>query len=601
MKSSVLYRIRATRRHAHMFDVSLEISDPGTQPVQLYMPVWTPGSYLVREFARLVYDIRASRDGLPVAIEKVDKHRWVVPAGTGPLQIEYEVYAGDLSVRGAWLDSFRGFFNGNVVFLAIEGREQEPVQVDICRPEGGDDWRVATGMPRAGAAEMDFGCYAADSYEALIDYPVEMGPFAHQTFEAGGIVHHLVISGRHSVDLPRIAADLQRVCAAQIELFGGAPFSEYWFLANLVGEGYGGLEHRNSTALLCNRDDLPAATSRPERSDDYLTFLGLASHEYFHSWNVKAFRPAAFTPYDLHAENYTRLLWAFEGITSYYDDLLLLRCGLMTPAQYLERLSQTLTSVRRGAGRLRQTLEQASFDAWIKYYRPDENATNALLSYYTQGSLAALALDLELRAGSDGQVSLDDVMRTLYREFAHSTTGIGEDEWEQVASRVAGRDLQPLFDRLLRQHDDLQLERLLPAFAIDLQWRGPAALDDKGGWKDAVTPRLDIGARLEQDALGVRLAAVQDDGAAQLAGLAAGDIIIALNGLRVTRASWDKLFERHPPGATVQVHAFRRDELMLMNLECRVAQESVAGLRLQAEGNALRDAWLAQPDPQTPA
>lgn len=591
MKSSLLYTIASERRHAHLFDVSLLISDPGTAPLTVYLPVWTPGSYLVREFARLVYQVRASCHGQPLAVTKLDKHRWQIAAADGPVQLDYEVYAFDLSVRGAWLDDRRGFFNGNAVFMAVEGREDEAVAVDILAPSDAPHWQVATGLPRAGAAPFGFGRYRADNYEALIDYPVEMGEFAHIAFDAGGIPHHLVISGRHTTDLQAMADDLARVCRAQIDLFGGAPFSEYWFLTVVVGEGYGGLEHRNSTALLCSRYDLPVPGAA-ERSDDYLTFLGLASHEYFHSWNVKAFRPAAFVPYDLHRENYTRLLWAFEGVTSYYDDLMLLRCGLLKPAQYLDRLAQTLTGVRRGAGRWRQTLEEASFDAWIKYYRPDENASNALLSYYTQGSLAALALDLVIRRETQGTRSLDDVMRALYRRAVDGHPGVGEREWEQLACDVSGVDLHPVFDRLLRRYDDLGLDGLLPELGVELQWRSPTSLDDKGGWKTDVRERLDVGARLEQDAAGVRLGAVYDGGAAQAAGLYAGDIVIAVDGLRATRAGWDRLTERLVPGERVTVHVFRRDELLERQLECRSAQAAVAGLRLCDGDWPLREAWL---------
>lgn len=594
MKSSLLYAITPARRHAHLFDVRLEIQDPDPAGIVVWMPVWTPGSYLVREFARLVYTVRASSEGRALAVEKLDKHRWSIAPAHGPIIVEYEVYAFDLSVRGAYLDQFRGFFNGNVVFMAVAGREHEPVSVDIQRAEGMEHWQVATGLPRAGAAPFGFGVYRADSYAALIDYPVELGCFSHIEFAAAGIPHHLIISGRHHVDLSRMADDLARVCAAQIELFGEAPFDEYWFLTNVVGDGYGGLEHRNSTALLCNRDDLPAP-GRDGRSDEYMTFLGLASHEYFHSWNVKAIKPAAFAPYDLGSENYTRLLWAFEGITSYYDDLMLVRSGLMSEAQYLERLAQTLSSVRRGAGRLRQTLEQASFDAWIKYYRPDENAGNALLSYYTQGSLAALALDLAMRQRSDGARSLDDVMRALYQEFGKPGRGIGEQEWEQVAERVAGMPLAALFDQLLRRYDAVPLGELLPAMGIELQWRGPVSLDDKGGWKDSVTPRLDVGARLDADGAGVKLGSVHDGGAAQAAGLAAGDVIVAIGGLKVSRGNWDKVLERHAVGAVVPVHAFRRDELLCLQLECRAAQNALAGLRLQAGEWPLRAAWLQSP------
>lgn len=587
MKSTLHYSICPANPQAHLFKVSLTITDPNPAGETVYLPVWTPGSYLVREFARLVYRVAASSG----QIDKIDKHRWLITGATGPLVLEYEVYGFDLSVRGAYLDQFRGFFNGNVVFLAVEGRESEPVLVDILAADGMADWQVATGLPRAGAEVMGFGRYHAANYEALIDYPVELGQFSHLEFMAEGIPHHLVISGRHNANLPRIAADLAQVCAAQIRLFGDAPFSEYWFLTNVVGDGYGGLEHRNSTALLCNRDDLPA---KPEgdKSDEYLTFLGLASHEYFHSWNVKSIKPDSFTPYNLHAENYTTLLWAFEGITSYYDDLMLVRCGLLTVEQYLERLSHTLTGVRRGTGRLKQTLEEASFDAWIKYYRPDENASNALLSYYTQGSLAALVLDLTIRQRSQGQKSLDDVMRVLYRDFGKTGRGVSAAEWERVAAEVTGLDLSVLFDQLLRQLDAIPVDEVWAAFGIEYQWRAALSLDDKGGWKDKPNPRFEIGARLENDPVGAKLAAVIEGGAAQMAKLAAGDIVVAINGLKVNRANWDKMLGRYEPGSYVELHVFRRDELFVTRLECREPLFSTAGLRLLTGENAARSAWL---------
>lgn len=587
MKSTLHYSICPANPQTHLFKVSLTITDPNPAGETVYLPVWTPGSYLVREFARLVYRVAASSG----QIDKIDKHRWLITGATGPLVLEYEVYGFDLSVRGAYLDQFRGFFNGNVVFLAVEGRESEPVLVDILAADGMSDWQVATGLPRAGAEVMGFGRYQAANYEALIDYPVELGQFSHLEFMAEGIPHHLVISGRHNANLPRIAADLAQVCAAQIRLFGDAPFTEYWFLTNVVGDGYGGLEHRNSTALLCNRDDLPAK-AEGDKADEYLTFLGLASHEYFHSWNVKSIKPDSFTPYNLHAENYTTLLWAFEGITSYYDDLMLVRCGLLTVEQYLERLSHTLTGVRRGTGRLKQTLEEASFDAWIKYYRPDENASNALLSYYTQGSLAALVLDLTIRQRSQWQKSLDDVMRVLYRDFGKAGRGVSAAEWERVAAEVTGLDLSVLFDQLLRQLDAIPVDEVWAAFGIEHQWRAALSLDDKGGWKDKPNPRFEIGARLENDPVGAKLATVIEGGVAQAAGLAAGDIVIAINGLKVNRANWDKMLGRYEPGSSVELHVFRRDELFVTRLECREPLLSTAGLRLLTGENAARSAWL---------
>ena len=590
MNSSIHYTLSADPL-THLWRVALTIAAPAADGQTLYLPVWTPGSYLVREFARNIYRIYARSGETAVPLRKLDKHRWQADPVSGPLVIEYEVYGFDLSVRGSYLDGERGFFNPNVLFLAVEGQEQQALTLELQPPTGHEDWQVATGMPRRGAEPWAFGTYGAANYEAFIDYPVEMGRFERHSFAVAGIPHHLVVSGKQQADLARLAADLEKVCAAQIALFGEAPFAEYWFLLNVVGDGYGGLEHRNATALLCSRDDLQLPHEN-ERKATYMGFLGLASHEYFHSWNVKAIKPAVFSPYDLHQENYTVLLWAFEGITSYYDDLMLLRCGLMSVEQYLEQVAQTLSGVRRGGGRLRQTLEEASFDAWIKYYRPDENAANALVSYYTQGALTALALDLTIRQRSEGAHSLDTVMRALYQRFGKSGLGVGEREWEAVAAEVTGLDLTDTFERLLRRYDDIRLHTLFPDFGIELQWRPAAGFEDKGGWKAEVKPRCDLGVRPEHDALGVKLASVQEEGPAQLAGLAAGDIVIAIDQLRVSRATLDSVLARYSIGRRVSVHAFRRDELFSTELELRASPATTAGLRLTEGEHPARAAWL---------
>jgi predicted metalloprotease with PDZ domain len=324
---------------------------------------------------------------------------------------------------------------------------------------------VATTLPRLTGAAWEYGAFEAPGYEELIDHPVLMGTLTVAEFDACGTPHAIAIAGHQNADLARLSADLSRLCSWQIRLFGEpAPMLRYLFLVRLTGEGFGGLEHRSSSALVCHRNDLPQP-GRAALSRGYRDFLGLASHEYFHLWNVKRIRPAEFTPYDLSREVYTRQLWIFEGVTSYYDDLALLRSGVITVETYLELLGRTLTSVYRTGGRRRQTLEEASFDAWIKFYRPDENSPNVQVSYYTKGAMVALALDLDVRLRTDGRISLDDIMRVLWenhgREPGHP---MQEGVFEDLAAEVSGLDLAEFFAHSVRSTVDPPVGILLAQF-----------------------------------------------------------------------------------------------------------------------------------------
>ena len=325
--------------------------------------------------------------------------------------------------------------------------------------------------------------FAAANYDELIDHPVEMGPFDLVHFEAGGARHDIAVSGRHRGDLTRLAHDFQRMCRSQIDLFGGAPdsrapFDYYLFQLLAVGDGYGGLEHRASTSLIAKRDGLP----RPGATgvgEDYRSLLGLASHEYFHAWNVKRIKPAAFLPYDLTRENFTRQLWAFEGITSYYDDLTLVRSGLISVDDYLEVVGRDITRLLRAPGRLKQSVADSSFDAWIKYYRRDENTPNAVVSYYVKGALIALSLDLTLRRAD--AVTLDDVMRALWQRYGKAIVGVPEGGLESVASGLSGTDLSAFFERYVRGTAELPLAELFASFGIELTLRPAEGARDKGG------------------------------------------------------------------------------------------------------------------------
>ena len=593
---TVRYRIAPASPEAHLFDVTLELDRPAPEGQEFWLPAWIPGSYLMREFSRHVVSVEASCAGRPLALLKLDKLRWRTAPADGPITLRYRVYAFDLSVRGAYLDTTRGFFNGSSVFLAAQGREDEPCEVTIERPAGKayKDWQVATSLARAGAKAHDFGGYCAANYDELIDHPVELGEFSRIRFKACGVPHEIVIAGRHQADMARLKKDIRKICETQIRFFGEpAPFDRYVFLTFATGDGYGGLEHRASTALICSRDDLPLAHETGIKPG-YRQFLGLVSHEYFHAWNVKRIKPAAFAPYALEREGYTRLLWAFEGVTSYYDDLMLLRAGLIGEQEYLDLLAQTMTSVQRTPGRFMQNLEDSSFDAWIKYYRQDENSPNSLVSYYTKGALAALCLDLTLRQQGS---SLDEVMRELWRRFGRDfealQRGVGEEEWEAVAQLVAGFDLTGFFERALRSTDELPLAELLAKFGVESQLRPACGSHDKGGWQEKLPESKPVlGARSKTDEGMVRLTQVIDGGAEQRAGLAAGDLLVALDGLRVTAANLDTLLAGQPGGAKRSLFAFRRDELREFTLTPLAAAADTWGLRMASSGQAGRKAWL---------
>jgi predicted metalloprotease with PDZ domain len=573
--AQIRYSIVAHDPAAHMFTVTLTVDRPAADGQLFVLPAWIPGSYMVREFARHIVEIQAhsaasagSGRAKKIPLTKRDKHSWQAAPCDGPLTLTYQVYAWDLSVRAAHLDQTHGFFNGASVFLRVIGQEQSPHIVDIQPPAGAafKSWRVATAMPELKAKRYGFGTYIAGDYDELIDHPVEMGNFALLTFEAHGVPHDIVVTGQvPNLDLRRLADDLQAVCEAQIALFEPktrrAPMSRYVFMTLAVGDGYGGLEHRASTALICARSDLPVK-GKPEQTDGYRTYLGLCSHEYFHTWNVKRIKPAVFAPYDLQTENYTSLLWLFEGFTSYYDDLMLVRSGRIDAGAYFKLLAKTVNSVLRGSGRGKQSVAESSFDAWVKYYRQDENASNAIVSYYTKGSLVALGLDLTIRAGTDGRKSLDDVMRALWqrygRDFFSTGGGRGIEESEVLAlfEEVSGLRLAAYFKRHIQGTDDVPLAALLAPFGVTLD-------------QPELSLKPDIGVRLAVEGGDSKIAAVFEGGAAHKGGLSAGDKLVALDGLRVPASGLDGLLGRYRIGDTVALHVFRRDELMQFSVKLK--------------------------------
>jgi len=555
---SIEYTVRCDDPAAHEFLVEMEVPLAGEDTLLLRLPVWIPGSYLIREFARHLLEFEAEAvlaDGSrqPLGASKIDKCSWriVPPRGARAVRCRYRVWAFDASVREAWLDTGRGFFNGTSLFVRVEGQSGEEHRVRLLPPSDPRcaGWRVATALDRAeGTAPWSFGDYRAPDYDALIDAPVSMGPLEFVEFSAGGVPHTVALTGQvEPVDRARLAADLTAICTSAQELFGEVPFARYLFLLTLTDEGYGGLEHGESSALLAARRDLPwPGMGAP--SDEYVRLLGLFSHEYFHAWVVKRLKPAAFSPYDLFAENYTRLLWLFEGWTSYYDDLLLVRSGVIDADRYLGILAKTATQVLTTPGRLRQSLEQASFDAWIKFYRPDENSANANVSYYAKGALLALALDLQLR---ERGASLDALLRALWERYGRSGKGIEEEAPFAVLHEMAGARLARWLERMVRGTEDPPLAALLRRFGVH--------------WREVKAALADAGLRFERDSM--RVATVRRGGAAEQAGIAPRDEVVAIDGLKASPTQWESVLRRRGAGAQLAVHAFREGRLYQTSLE----------------------------------
>lgn len=571
----VLYRAEPTDLAGHRLTVQIQITSPQTDGQILSLPAWIPGSYLIRDFSRQNESIAAFSGEKPVSIRKLDNHRWQCEPCEGPLSVQYQVYAWDLSVRGAHIDQTHAFFNGTSALLAVEGQTEQPCLLELVSNEDMEDWQVYTSLPEAsgmpGAAERyGFGLYRASNYDELIDHPIEMGTPQVISFFAHGAEHELVFTGViPNLDLPRIARDVEKICAEQIAFFEPesrrAPFldgsSRYVFMTMVTDDGYGGLEHRASTALMASRRDLPTqGQDKSVKSAGYQTFLGLVSHEYFHTWNVKRIKPAVFAPYDLSRENHTRLLWVFEGFTSYYDDLMLLRSGVLSEADYLKLLAKNINAVERGPGRFKQSAAQSSFDAWTRYYKQDENSPNALVSYYSKGALIALGLDLCIRSHTQQAKSLDDVMLLMWERYGRDfyqgkPQGIPEDAMPALILEATGYDATDFIARYVEGCEDLPLKPWLAEQGLKLEWQASSKLPS-------------LNARLRQSTGQCQLATVFTDGAAHQAGLSAGDALVAIDGLRVSdTASLERLLAAYEPGQTVQVHAFRRDELHCFTLQ----------------------------------
>ena len=542
---AIQYTIWPADLHGHHFQVKLHIENPDPRGQVLQMPAWIPGSYLIRDFSKQIESIEAYEVGTrnkKLVLERIDNDHWRLPKVNGPVVVLITVYAFDSSVRAAYLDSERGFFNTSSLCLAVKGQEHLPCSLALVAPESAsaDHWSIQTSLQSAKTDERGFGFYLAKNYDDLLDHPVAMGEFQLIEWRSNGVPHSMAIQGCiHPVDAQRLVDDLQAICTSNINLFEPktktAPFKSYLFLVNAVLSGYGGLEHRNSTALLCRREQIPQKHI-PLDETDYREFLGLCSHEYFHAWLVKHIQPKAFQPYQLDRRNHTRLLWLFEGFTSYYDDLQLFRSKRINLKTYLKLVANNWNGILRGPGREKQSLADSSFDAWTKYYQADENTPNAVVSYYGKGALFALGLDLQIREFSKNRQSLDDLMRLIWQRHGVTLDGITEDGLDPLIHDLLGSGFHKIWhefkSRYLFGVEDIPIQKWLNARLIKVQIKSQTKTE---------SIKLQFGMR-HVDANGwLKVTHVLDGGAAQVAGLAPGDLLASINGQRITLARWDKV------------------------------------------------------------
>lgn len=600
----VEYTVSLPQPSTQMVEMAVVVPEVGSETIDFVLPAWRPGKYTILDPAGTVREVRASdpRTCAALPIEKVRKSVWRVTTLDAPsVRVDYRIYANSLGDRTRHVDDTHAFLSPSSVFLFVPERRDDPV---VVRVEASEEWDIATGMephptiPRA---------VVAPNYDVLVDSPLEIGEHERFTFAVDGALHEIVLWGDGPFDEAKLVEDFEKIVRAQRDIFGELPYERYVFLIHVGRGGGGGTEHLNSTIMQTSRATF-------ESDGAYQRFLGLVTHEFFHTWNVKQLRPAGIHPYDYERENYTKLLWVAEGTTSYYDDLTLVRTGHTRPNRYLENLSRTIDSLRRRPGRLVQSVEESSFDAWIKFGRSTPDDVNSTISFYTSGAMASLALDLAIRQRSGGSADLDDVMRTMYERFPLSGPGYTPDDLLKVINELSGSDFDEFFERYIRGTEDFPFEAFASACGLELVFEpaeGDAEADehseDEDGAEDTAReggPRGDAGAiplrpYLGLDLAGVRVSALLADGPAYASGLMVGDEVIAVDGRRVNAQSdLDEYIRSLDADATIEVSYFRRDALRRLAIALQPVPDGKWVLRRVKEPTAEQKAayadWLGQ-------
>ena len=554
--SAINFTVSMPKPWTHLLEVEMQMQVPASRNVSnetnLIMPVWTPGSYLIREFERNVQDFSADADGRPLSWTKTSKNTWRVQTnGLRRWRAVYRVYANEFSVRTNELSSDHAFWNNAALLMYPEGAINQPSTLHVMPANG---WKIATGLP---PLEGQPNAFRAENFDILYDSPFEVSNFKEIKFEVRGVPHRIVIDGEGNYDPERMRKDVQKIVAAEVGMFDAIPYHDYTFILHLRASAGGGIEHLNSTSL-------GFARNRFGNEQGWRSFYGLVAHEFFHLWNVKRIRPDALGPFDYTKENYTRSLWVAEGITSYYGDLMVHRAGLNSEREYLEGLARSIQNYQNTPGRLQMSAEEASFNAWIKEYRPDENSVNSQISYYDKGELLGLLLDLEIRRSSHNAKSLDDVMRHLYHEFYEKNRNYTPADFQKACEFMAGSNLEDFFAKYVRGRDELDYNAFLSAAGLQLE-QGGMPFGATGDWPARLKGYL--GADVEDSGDFVNVKDVRAGSPAYEQGLSAKDKILALDGARVNKESFEARIASQRAGDTVRITVFRNDDLRTLDIK----------------------------------
>jgi predicted metalloprotease with PDZ domain len=566
----VHYAVSIPDPNSHLLRVRMSVRGLPGDSADLVLPVWTPGSYKVRDYARNVQDFSAGR----AAWRKVDKSRWRVAAG-GDLTVEYSVWAFELSVQSSHVDADHAFLNGASVFFYVDGHKDAPITVDFQVPR---DWKIASGLEGRGRT------LTAPDYDVLVDSPIEIGTFTKRTFKAGGVPHYLVIHGEGNYDEKKLLADVRQIVETEIRILRHVPYPHYTFILHNTAERGGGLEHLNSTAL-----QYSATGYRPR--EKYENFLELVAHEFFHLWNVKRIHPDMLGPFDYEREVYTTLLWVMEGFTSYYDTLVPCRAKLWGPDKYFKKMAERIQKFEEKPGRKRQSLSDSSFDTWIKLYQPNEHSTNCQMSYYEKGELVGLCLDLEIRHRTGNRKSLDDVMRLLYRDYGRSGQGFPEAEFKRACEKIAG-NLDRFFRDLVDGVGDIPWNRYLDYAGVRLE-KEPRKPEDG---EPARKARAWLGVGTSRSGGVLSIASVVEDGPAWKAGLSAKDEVIAIDGLKLSADDFERRMEEYEPGDRARFTLFRSGRLREIPVSFGARENVTWAIRRAKAPSALQkriyEGWL---------
>ncbi len=551
----ILYDISVEDPKTHRIQVVVDVPDVAGASMDLVLPSWVPGSYVIRDQARPVRNVRAIQAGTrtPLSVSKQDKARWrVSTGGASHIEVRFEVYGHDLSVEGVDATSEHLFLNAGMCLPYVDGRDREPLEVAVHVPSA---WRVYTELAEVGRSPARF---RARDYDELVDEPIDCGTPTELTVRPSGIPHRILFCGRGgNFEAHQVEADVSKIVEATIRLMGGSPLQHYTFFYHLTDSRwplYGGLEHKNSTSIVLGR-----GAFRPEQ--DYRRVMSVTSHEYFHLYNVKRIRPRVLGPFDYTKENYTHLLWAMEGSTDYFGNLVLLRAGILTPPKYLEELAKAIQRYATTPGRKVASLEELSFNTWIDEYKRYEETPNQSISYYVKGDLVTLCLDLEIRHRTEGRSSVEAVFRALWDEYGSKDRGLEENEILAVANRVTGIDLSDFFGRYISGTTEIDFGLFLgyAGLKVEAPEHPPGKEDEPpAGW---------LGITFRDEAGRPRISSVIDEGPGRRAGLSPDDEIVALDGQRVTFPEMSKALQRFPPGSSVEVTVFRRGFLTSLSLE----------------------------------